>query len=128
MAQPLFLPLLKGQVIRLVELMPGAGHDPISLRLLVAELGYHPEYEAVSYVWGDASRRTSISCNGRPMNITVSLNEVFKRVRYPDHSRLLWADAVCINQLHDGERSHRKPRGWIFFQWSLEYLLNMVRH
>ena len=108
MAQPLYLPLLEGKVIRLVELMPGANHEPISLRLLIAELGYHPEYEAVSYVWGNPRQPTSILCNGRPLDITVSLNEVFRRVRYPDRSRLLWADAVCINQLHDRERSHRK--------------------
>lgn len=107
-AHPLYLPLLQGRVIRLVDLLPGVADEPVSLRFLVAELGYHPEYEAVSYVWGDSTRRTSILCNGRPLEITTSLDAVFKRVRYPDRPRLLWADAVCINQQHDGERSHRQ--------------------
>ncbi|EXJ61332.1 uncharacterized protein A1O5_11890 [Cladophialophora psammophila CBS 110553] len=105
-AQPLYLPLLEGEVIRLVDLLPGEGDDPVSLRLLIAELGHHPEYEAISYVWGDPSQTVSVLCNGRPLAITVSLNAVFKRVRYPDRSRILWADAVCINQWHDDERSH----------------------
>lgn len=105
-AQPLYLPLLEGEVLRLVDLVPGTGDEPISIRLLIAELGYHPEYEAVSYVLGDPNQTTSILCNGRPLDITASLNAVFKRVRYPDRSRLLWADAVCINQRHDDERSH----------------------
>jgi hypothetical protein len=107
--QYLYLPLLEGKVIRLVELLPGAGNEPVSLRLLIAELGHHPDYEAISYVWGDARQTTPVLCNGRPFNITISLDAVFKRVRCPDRSRILWADAVCINQSHDGERSHRKP-------------------
>lgn len=113
-AHPLYCPLLQGQVIRLVDLLPGVAHEPVSLRFLITELGHHPEYEAVSYVWGDAAQRTSILCNGRPLEITTSLDAVFKRVRYPDRSRLLWADAVCINQQHNGERSHRQFSTFIF--------------
>ncbi|KIW84539.1 hypothetical protein Z517_03789 [Fonsecaea pedrosoi CBS 271.37] len=104
---PLYLPLLEGEVVRLIDLQPGVGDDPVSLRLLIAELGHHPDYEAVSYVWGDPTQTISVLCNGRPHAITISLNAVFKRVRFADRSRILWADAVSINQWHDEERSHQ---------------------
>lgn len=101
-----YLPLLEGYMFRLVELQPGQPRDPVSIRVWIVELGYHPDYEAISYVWGDPTCPESISCNGRPLEITTSLHAVFKRVRYTDRSRVLWADAVCINQQNKAERSH----------------------
>ncbi|KIW30604.1 uncharacterized protein PV07_06337 [Cladophialophora immunda] len=123
-AQPLYLPLLEGEVIRLVDLQPGIGEDPVSLRLLIAELGHHPDYEAISYVWGDPGQTVPVLCNGRPLAITVSLNAVFKRVRYPDRSRLLWADALCINQWHDDERSHHVAFMGKVYRWAKRVLVH----
>ncbi|KAI9774468.1 MAG: hypothetical protein M1839_001701 [Geoglossum umbratile] len=105
-AQPLYLPLLEGQAIRLVELAPGTPSDPVAIRLFIFELGHHPQYEALSYVWGSPENTVTILCNGRNMDVTVNLNAAFVRVRYPDRPRMLWADAVCINQRHLKERSH----------------------
>jgi hypothetical protein len=93
--QPLYLPLLNGELIRLVELSPGARDDPVVIRLFIAELQHHPEYEALSYVWGDPENKVPIQCNGRRVEITVNLNAAFVRVRYSGRPRMLWADAVC---------------------------------
>jgi hypothetical protein len=48
--QPLYAELLQGFTIRLVELEEGEPEDEISIRLLIAELDYAPQFEALSYV------------------------------------------------------------------------------
>jgi hypothetical protein len=93
--QTLYFPLLEAQVIRLLELSPGAWNDPVSIRLFIAELQHTPEYEAISYVWGDPSKTVPILCNGRKLNVTLNLNAAFKRIRLTDRPRIVWADAVC---------------------------------
>jgi len=61
-------------------------------------------YEAVSYVWGDATKWKIIVCDGLNVSITQNLFEALQRFRTPDTMRTLWADAVCINQ---GDTSKR---------------------
>jgi hypothetical protein len=54
-------------------------------------------YVALSYVWGDASQKGSISVDGKTLEITASLEVALRHVR--DYSRVLriWADGICIN-------------------------------
>jgi hypothetical protein len=105
---PLYLELIAGNVIRIVELLPGAPNDPITLRLSIHELEHAPDYEALSYVWGDANNRTPIQCNGKTLRVTANLAAALRRIRYPDpnRSRFIWVDAICINQGNDREKSH----------------------
>ncbi|EON64004.1 hypothetical protein W97_03234 [Coniosporium apollinis CBS 100218] len=103
---PLYLDLFKSHVIRLIELLPGAPDDPIITRLSIQELEHAQDYEAISYVWGDPQNRVPIECNGRTLDITVNLDAAFRRIRYQDRSRLVWADAICVNQGNTRERSH----------------------
>lgn len=93
--QPLYFPLLHGQVIRLVELSPGAWNDPISIRMFITELDHVLEYDAISYVWGDVSKTVPILCNGRKLNVTQNLHAAFRRIRLTYRPRIVWADAVC---------------------------------
>jgi hypothetical protein len=95
--QPLYFPLLEGHVIRLIELIPGAWNDPVSIRLFITELQHAPEYDAISYVWGDSSNTVPITCNGRKLNVTLNLNAAFKRIRLTYRPRIVWADAVCAS-------------------------------
>jgi len=104
--QPLYFPLLQGRIIRLLQLHPGSWSDPISINIFITELEFAPQYEALSYVWGDPLERVPILCNGRTLKITRNLHSAFRRVRLHDRPRVLWADAVCINQQHLVERSH----------------------
>jgi hypothetical protein len=84
----------------LIELSPGAWNDPVSIHIFIAELAHAPEYDALSYVWGDASKTVPILCNGRNLNVTMNLNAAFKRVRLTYRPRILWADAVCVFLVH----------------------------
>jgi hypothetical protein len=98
--QLLYFPLIQGQVIRLIELLPGAWDDPVSARLVIAELQHAPEYDAISYVWGDPSKTVPITCNGWTLHITHNLNAALKRIRLTNKPRFLWADAVCTSQIN----------------------------
>lgn len=95
---PMYMQLINGHTIRLIELEPGAPHKRMSIRISIHELEHAPEFEAISYVWGDPKDRANIVCNGKMLSITKSLANAFQRVRYIDQPRLLWADAICINQ------------------------------
>jgi hypothetical protein len=104
--QPLYTELLRGFTVRLIELEEGEPESEISIRLLIAELDYAPQFEAISYVWGDHNNRVPISCNGRELNVTVNLHAALRRIRYTDRPRILWVDAICINQRNNKECSH----------------------
>jgi hypothetical protein len=142
--QPLYFPLLEGRVIRLIELIPGAWNDPVSIRLFVTELEHAPEYDAISYVWGDPSKTVPITCNGRKLNVTPNLNAAFKRIRLTYRPRIVWADAVCasrsremvetlttvkvcINQQHTAERSHHVAFMGEIYRYAKKVLVCMGR-
>lgn len=102
----LYLPLIDGHLIRLFHLLPGDAGNAITIQLFIVELNHHPQFEAISYVWGDASDKLPINCNGEIMSVTKNLHNALKRLRYPNKSRTLWTDAICINQGNTRERSH----------------------
>jgi hypothetical protein len=95
------------KTIRVIELLPfdpDQPHTGIQIRLRTTSLAVPvPEkYEAISYCWGDASDVRSIYCNGSKLWITASLRNALVRLSRlssdNDQIRVLWADAICINQ------------------------------
>ena len=66
-----------------------------------------PCYEAISYVWGDATMKEVIICDGKTLWITSSLANALRSVRLPTKVRVLWADGICINQDDIKERGHQ---------------------
>lgn len=64
-----------------------------------------PEYETISYVWGNPNMRARIGLNRCGFDVTASAERVLRRMRHPDRSRTLWIDAVCINQWDTVERN-----------------------
>lgn len=57
-----------------------------------------PEYEALSYCWGDAKEVTSITIDESAINITKNLRSALRHLRNKTATRLLWIDALCIDQ------------------------------
>ncbi|RKL33937.1 hypothetical protein BFJ72_g9719 [Fusarium proliferatum] len=65
-------------------------------------------YEALSYTWGapdsSSERKITVISQGinRSMAISGSLHAALRELRRNDASRVVWADAICINQ-EDGK-------------------------
>jgi hypothetical protein len=93
--------------VRLLRLYPGEGTDPIYCALHTAELDLDPSYEAISYVWGDPSNKQDITCDSRRLDVTKNLHSILLQLRHPTEYRVLWADAICINQNDLSERIHQ---------------------
>lgn len=55
-------------------------------------------------MWGDANDKSTISCNNKTISVPRNLAEGLKTLRRPDRLRILWADALCINQKDLEER------------------------
>ncbi|KAF4624980.1 hypothetical protein G7Y89_g13186 [Cudoniella acicularis] len=93
--------------IRLLELLPGQGLGPIAFNLKEATLSKNLVYEAVSYCWGDPKDVAHIICNGQRLQIPSRLEAALQAMRYSQKSRLLWADAICINQSDNAEKDQQ---------------------
>ncbi|KZL76413.1 ankyrin and HET domain protein [Colletotrichum tofieldiae] len=105
---------------RILSLTPGKFDEPLQGELLVRPIdtyideaskheGELPEsadsYEAISYVWGSEDKpRRIVSPAGAEIAITENLYHCLKRIRLEDRTRLVWADALCINQSDDKEK------------------------
>lgn len=103
--QNFYRPLAPQHTFRLLILDPGHVSHPVSIRLQVVERTKAPAYDAISYVWGDPRHKVTIACDGRPFEITFNLFWALVRIRSPSHGKILWADAICINQADLHERS-----------------------
>ncbi|KAJ4363884.1 hypothetical protein N0V83_009336 [Neocucurbitaria cava] len=93
--------------LRILELLPGSFEDPLQCRLHVAAIENDPVYDALSYMWGDPSRKGEIILDGEAFPVTESLENALRHVRLRDSIRCLWADAVCINQRDVKERGNQ---------------------
>ncbi|ETS78652.1 hypothetical protein PFICI_08505 [Pestalotiopsis fici W106-1] len=96
---------------RLLRLQAGAG--PIECHLFQSYLPSDNDditlvpYEALSYCWGSNVLTNTIRVNGKLLAITSNLFEALKHLRFSDKDRILWVDAICIDQNNVLERGHQ---------------------
>lgn len=99
--------------IRLLKLQPGGHDEPLQCVLGKAALTTKPQYNALSYVWGDAvataPAEPAIVLNGEHFPVTPNLYSALQHLRahLEGESLSLWIDAVCINQNDIAERSQQ---------------------
>lgn len=92
--------------IRRLILQPAVSFDdPLQSHLDVVSLEASPEYEALSYVWGSTQPPKTINLDSRLMSITPNLDNALRNLRLPNLPRILWVDALCINQDDLDERA-----------------------
>lgn len=104
----IYRPLPGDGYIRRLILEPGKGDDNLVGRLEVVSLACaHGSFEAISYAWGSDEKNHIININGKPMAITTSLRDALHQTRRSDKPRVLWADAICINQQDTQEKGHQ---------------------
>ncbi|KAF1846094.1 HET-domain-containing protein, partial [Cucurbitaria berberidis CBS 394.84] len=89
--------------IRVVRLRAGNVGDKIQCDLMSGPLT-SMDFEALSYVWGVTLVPYSIQVDGRPFYITYNLYSALTELRHPKYERLIWIDAVCINQNDNSEK------------------------
>jgi len=113
---------------RLLSLLPGPISAEIGIEIFHVKRSSKPEYEALSYVWGPSERTdTALVCGpAKPrsqflgylglqqrhedpdtfrIGITGSLAVALRNLRHPTKPKILWIDALCINQDDLAERS-----------------------
>lgn len=115
-ASELYQPIKKWQT-RLLRLHPGEGDTEIRVDLLTVDLIYldegvvihddneHVTYEALSYCWDSTVLSNQILVNDRATLVTQSLGNALAHLRRPLQPRLIWADALCIDQHNDDEKA-----------------------
>ena len=91
--------------IRTLTLKAGNHHDELSCVLKVVSLNDAPQYEALSYVWGPADDAQNIRVNDKTITVTRYLEIALRYLRNPATDRVLWIDAICINQKDVTERN-----------------------
>ncbi|KAL8399981.1 hypothetical protein RB594_000402 [Gaeumannomyces avenae] len=66
----------------------------------------HP-YEALSYAWGDEKAADPIYIDGKKRRITANLYAALSSLRHCFLERVLWIDAICINQDDTAEKNRQ---------------------
>jgi hypothetical protein len=103
----IYTPFTHSDEIRLLVLAPNDGSEDILCSLRHGRLSENPRYEGLSYVWGESSKPKAVLCDGRIIRVTESLHSALRYLRHKDRKRVIWADAVCINQELDTEKNHQ---------------------
>lgn len=96
--------------IRVVCLHPATNwDDQIECSLMTLSLSdpERPQYQALSYVWGDARMTLSIKVNGCHFEGTKNLVDALRALRLQGQERIIWIDAICINQQDTQERNQQ---------------------
>ncbi|KAF7862501.1 hypothetical protein EAF04_007374 [Stromatinia cepivora] len=102
---------LQDDTIRLLCLMPNKDLTaPIQCRLhnycLKSDKATHL-YQALSYVWGSSENLRPIFVNQKPLSVTANLHGALLQLRDGTFERIIWVDAICINQDDDKEKSQQ---------------------
>lgn len=110
---PYYRPLLQDS-IRLLCLLPHEDENaPIRCRLFEYTLRESEKrtqpYDALSYVWGNTGKPRFISIGEYDLLVTENLYVALSRLRYRSIERIIWVDAVCINQGDEAEKEKQIP-------------------
>jgi hypothetical protein len=103
-----YAPLIRPQEIRVVTLQHGIWDDPIHCKL--ENVDFTKRYEAVSYEWGSRGEEECIYLNNQPFPIRKNLYVALRHFRRSRWDRVLWIDALCINQKEPSEENHNAEK------------------
>jgi hypothetical protein len=105
-----YSPIKDADDIRVLVVHQGHLGEDVKCSLRHVSLNSQPEFEAISYAWGDVKDTKFITLNGRQRAVTISLYTALEQFRQTDADRVLWADAVCNNQEDYAEKSAQVQR------------------
>jgi hypothetical protein len=61
----------------------------------------------LSYVWGNPIPASVIFVGEQRIDVTPNLYAALLRLRDPSFPRIIWIDAICIDQKNDEEKGHQ---------------------
>jgi hypothetical protein len=94
--------------IRLIHLQPSEDcNSPVEVAVVEAPFGDKPKYEALSYTWGSDAAQHDIRVDGKRFLVRPNLLEALMHLRGLSETRVLWIDAICINQADIEERNRQ---------------------
>ncbi|CAG8948652.1 hypothetical protein HYFRA_00001772, partial [Hymenoscyphus fraxineus] len=94
--------------IRLISIHHVSDPDSsIQLDIIRAKLSENPEYEALSYMWGSERDPHDVYVSGKRLQVGHNLWMALLRLRNPTKARVVWVDAICIDQKNTSERNHQ---------------------
>ncbi|KAI2778237.1 HET-domain-containing protein [Daldinia loculata] len=110
-------PLPENGFIRIATIHPGDWQDEIKISLTVVEFleTNPPRYEALSYVWGSEDDPEAIRIiidteKTFIFPVTQNLSTALRYLRRLSEPRIIWVDAICINQSNNIEKGEQVMR------------------
>ena len=102
--------------IRLMTILPGVFGSEVRITIQnhVLSESQIPMYEALSYAWGSNEKSAKIRIEeldgDRTLAVTSNLAEALQHLRFETRPRVLWIDAICVDQQNVPERGHQVSR------------------
>lgn len=95
-------------MIRLLKLLQGREEEELCASLALADLEENDlDYDALSYCWGPPVFCRRIRVGQAYFKITENLYHALHRLRLPAEARVIWVDAICIDQKPIYEKNHQ---------------------
>ena len=97
--------------VRLLRLLPNSDRNSrIECQLITFSMldsgSTHP-YEALSYVWGSEDNKKPVYMDVGELYVTANLHAALSHLRHCFVERVLWVDAICINQHAKDEKGRQ---------------------
>lgn len=91
--------------IRLIRFKPSPFYAPggVAFDLIIVSLEKHPPYDALSYRWEGANEK--VNCGGGTLVVSANCKSALRQIN--KENKLLWVDAICINQRDGLEKNHQ---------------------
>lgn len=102
----IYSPLNESNEIWLLYLQPHVDDGLIKCTIEHTKLSEKPRYEALSYMWGPSDMKT-IEIDTKIFKICENLWAALCHLVPTKESRVLWIDAICVNQDNDKKRGHQ---------------------
>ncbi|KAG9501856.1 hypothetical protein J7337_007552 [Fusarium musae] len=104
-----YTPLPSHSHIRVLLIQPGVNEDTLVASFELLDLNAASiRFEAISYQWSEGgNQRASMRLGGEKISINAYLRNILLHLRLEQQIRVVWADALCINQSDHEERLHQ---------------------